>query len=136
MSWAELRELDDAGWEVGSHTVSHPDLTSIDRATAAVELRRSREVCEQELGRRCASIAYPFGAWNRAVVEEAAAAGYEYGVTLGTRLLEPLSATGPLAIPRDGVFGTTRPWQFRLATSATIRRLRAMGAFSPRAMPA
>lgn len=130
MAWQELRELADAGWEVGSHTVSHADLTSVDRATAAVELRRSRGACEEEMGRRCRSVAYPFGAWNRAVVEEAAAAGYEYGVTLGSRLLEPLSAGGPLEIPRDGVYGTTRGWQFGIATSAPIRRLRA-GRFFP-----
>ena len=35
MSWAELRTLADAGWEIGSHTVTHPHLTQLDDATLA-----------------------------------------------------------------------------------------------------
>jgi hypothetical protein len=69
------------------------------------------------------------------VVEEAAGAGYEYGVTLGSRLLEPITAGGPLEIPRDGVYGTTKGWEFRIATAASVRRVRAMGVFSRRFVP-
>src|SRR6202022_2573925 len=50
LSWAGLRELADLGWEVGSHTRSHPVLTEIDERALAQELEGSREACEAGTG--------------------------------------------------------------------------------------
>jgi len=35
LGWDELRRLGEAGWEIGSHTVSHPKLTQVDEPTLA-----------------------------------------------------------------------------------------------------
>lgn len=125
MSWAEIRELAAAGWEIGSHTCSHPDLTATESAHVARELRRSRQVCEAEVQRPCASLAYPFGAHDAHVVGQAAESGYELAVTLGDRLLGPLSTAHPLELPRDGVYRSTGWTPFLLATSPALRRVRA-----------
>jgi peptidoglycan/xylan/chitin deacetylase (PgdA/CDA1 family) len=130
MGWEELRGLADAGWEVGSHTCSHPNLTQIERDAVAAELSRSRQACEEGMRLPCRSIAYPFGACNRQVVEETASAGYEFGVTLGDRLLGPLRGASALQIPRDGVYRSTRRWEYALATSPGLRRIRSLGVFS------
>ena len=50
MSWEELGRLAEAGWEVGSHTRSHPRLPEIDDAALDVELRSSREEVARHLG--------------------------------------------------------------------------------------
>src|SRR6266511_3468208 len=42
MTWDHLEELHSAGWEIGSHTCSHPVLTLIDASALEQELRRSR----------------------------------------------------------------------------------------------
>src|SRR3712207_4348797 len=47
MSWADLRELADRGWEIGSHTRTHPHLTTVDDRTLADELEGSRERCAE-----------------------------------------------------------------------------------------
>lgn len=126
MSWDEVRELAAAGWEIGSHTCSHPDLTAVAADRAATELISSRQVCEERLQRPCHSLAYPFGARNGQVVGLAREAGYEHAVTLGERLLEPLCTTDPLQLSRDGVYRTTTGLQLSLIASPSLRRLRGL----------
>jgi len=117
-SWDELRELAREGWEVGSHTRSHPRLTELDDGALEAELLASRERCSAEIGRACASIAYPYGEWDRRVSLAAAEAGYEVGATLA------LNPPRPLAWPRVGVYNLDAGWRFRLKVSPILRRLR------------
>jgi peptidoglycan/xylan/chitin deacetylase (PgdA/CDA1 family) len=120
MSWEELTELGDAGWEVGSHTCTHPHLTRCDDATLERELRGSRERCEERLGRACRSLAYPYGDFDDRVAAAAAAAGYVAACTLPDRL-HPAS---PLQWPRVGVWRSDSEARFRLKVSPGFRRLR------------
>jgi peptidoglycan/xylan/chitin deacetylase (PgdA/CDA1 family) len=129
MSWDDVRDLAGAGWEVGSHTCSHPKLTAIDRAEAAAELTRSKQVCEAEVDSSCASLAYPFGLHDRGVVELARSAGYERAVTLGDRLLGPRSRKRPLELSREGIYRTTRWPHFLAATSPVLGRVRTRGLY-------
>jgi peptidoglycan/xylan/chitin deacetylase (PgdA/CDA1 family) len=76
-SRAQLRELSDAGVQIGSHTVTHADLTAVPYATALDELRRSRAELEDITGRPVASLAYPYGRFNAQVQDAAREAGYE-----------------------------------------------------------
>lgn len=120
--WAELRELAAAGWEVGSHTCSHPHLTQLDDGALADELERSRATCEAELGGPCASIAYPYGDVDPRVVRATAAAGYVHGAALPPR---PHRAQ-PLELPRIGVYHVDDLRRFRLKTARPVRALRAL----------
>jgi peptidoglycan/xylan/chitin deacetylase (PgdA/CDA1 family) len=128
LGWDGVRRLAAAGWEIGAHTCSHPDLTAIGRERAAAELERSRAACEEALQRPCTTLAYPFGAHDEAVVGLTRTAGYELAVTLGTRLLEPRVRADPLRLSREGIYRTTGWPQFLAATSASLGRLRASGA--------
>src|SRR3954451_3414088 len=75
MSRAQLDELAGAGWEVGSHTCSHPRLTTLDEDALQRELTESK----QALGPGCRSIAYPYGDVDARVIDAARRAGYEAG---------------------------------------------------------
>src|SRR3954452_2500187 len=110
MSWEELAMLADAGWEVGSHTRSHPHLTRLDDADLAAELRGSREACEQRLSRPCRTLAYPYGDHDRRVVDVARAAGYVAACTLP----ESFKADDALRTPRVGVYHRDGATVFRL----------------------
>lgn len=124
MSWTEVRRLADAGWEVGSHTCTHPHLPEIDDRRLATELRRSRAVCEERLQRPCESIAYPYGSHDARVMAATAEAGYRLAVTLETRMFEPIAGRGALDLPREGIFRETRWPKYLANTSRTIRRVR------------
>jgi peptidoglycan/xylan/chitin deacetylase (PgdA/CDA1 family) len=126
MSWEEVRRLAGLGWEIGSHTCSHPDLTTIGIEPAATELGRSLEICAAEVQRPCTSLAYPFGAYDEKVVKLARRAGYEQAVTLGDRLLGPRSRKRPLELSREGVYRTTGWPQFLAATSPLLGRFRGL----------
>jgi len=120
LSWAELEQLTAVGWEVGSHTRTHPRLTQLDDDAVAAELRGSRAACERALGRPCRSLAYPFGDVDARVVAAARAAGYEAAATLPIGV----SFTSPLVWPRTGVYRYDSPRRFRLKVSPTVHRLR------------
>ncbi len=121
MTWQQLRTLADAGWEIGSHTATHPHLTQLDDATLQSELTRSKFACEQRLGRPCPSIAYPYGDVDARVVAATAAAGYQTAAALPRRL----NRRGELEWPRIGVYHADDERRFRLKVSPSIRRLRA-----------
>jgi peptidoglycan/xylan/chitin deacetylase (PgdA/CDA1 family) len=127
VSWDDLRRLAAGGWEVGSHTCSHALLPRCDDYALARELRASRVRCEDELGRPCASLAYPYGAADRRVADAAAAAGYEAACTLPDRFDEP----EPLLWPRVGVWHEDTDVRFRLKVSPRVRRVRVSPAWTP-----
>lgn len=60
LTWNEVRELKTAGFQFGSHTVSHPQLHDLDWPAIEEELRESKGTIEQELGSAADSFAYPF----------------------------------------------------------------------------
>jgi peptidoglycan/xylan/chitin deacetylase (PgdA/CDA1 family) len=96
MDWEQLRGLAGEGWEVGSHTCSHPRLSRIDEAAIAAELRESKRICEERMGVPCESLAYPYSDYDARAVRAAWEAGYRSAVTVPTRPASPL----PLEWPR------------------------------------
>jgi peptidoglycan/xylan/chitin deacetylase (PgdA/CDA1 family) len=119
-SWHQLQRLAEAGWEVASHTRSHPKLTSLSDADLRAELAGSRSALIQQIGGSCGSLAYPFGTYDDRVVRFARSAGYTAAGTLVARI----SARSPMAIPRIGIYRGEGMGIFRLKVSPTIRRLR------------
>lgn len=130
MAWEGLRELSAHGWQIGSHTCSHPHLTELDGGRLADELRLSRSACEEVLQRPCTTLAYPFGSYDATVMAAASTAGYEAAVTLDERLVEPLRGRGRLEIPREAIYRSTRWPIFAAKTSRLIRRLRVSRAYA------
>lgn len=62
MSWEQVRELANAGFDIGCHTVTHIDMGKCSPDQIRAELRESRAELEQRLGRSVTLFAYPFGA--------------------------------------------------------------------------
>jgi peptidoglycan/xylan/chitin deacetylase (PgdA/CDA1 family) len=119
MSWAEISSLSDAGWEIGSHTRSHPDLTTLEDDALDAELSGSRADLEDRLGRSCRAIAYPYGALDTRVVRAAERAGYRAGAALPVRV----HRVRPLAWPRVGIYANDTDARFRAKASPWARWL-------------
>jgi peptidoglycan/xylan/chitin deacetylase (PgdA/CDA1 family) len=113
--------LAERGWEVGSHTMTHPVLTSVDDATLEQELTQSKAQLERVTGRVCTAVSYPTGRCDARVVAAAATAGYVAGAGLDGAVHAPL---GPLAWPRVGVRGDDSLRVFKVKCSRPMRRLR------------
>ena len=64
MSEQMLRSLRSKGWEIGSHTRTHPHLTKLSDLQVDAELRDSKKFLEKILSAKVASFAYPFGDYD------------------------------------------------------------------------
>jgi peptidoglycan/xylan/chitin deacetylase (PgdA/CDA1 family) len=127
MSWEDLDLLAEAGWEIGSHTRSHPRLPELDPAALDAELRESRVEIERRLG-ACHSLSYPYGDHDLRVVEAARRAGYAAAAgTMPGRYRPP---SGPLDWPRFVMVRGDGARRLRVKTSPVVRRLKANPAWT------
>ena len=74
--------LSQLGVRFGSHGHTHSDLTCLDEVCCRRELERSKRILEEILGETVDTISYPFGRYNRRVLELAIESGYNYGYTM------------------------------------------------------
>jgi peptidoglycan/xylan/chitin deacetylase (PgdA/CDA1 family) len=103
MNWEQLAALRDAGMEIGAHTVSHLDLTTLDQVTAAYEISQSKAELDNRLGINVTSFCYPAGFydWNIEALVQAA------GFTNATTTRWDSDYSNVLALPRRRVAGGT-----------------------------
>lgn len=82
MSWAQVRDLSNAGIEIGSHSVTHPVLSRLnDPEQLKRELTESKSAIEAQTGAPVISLAYPVGgrtAYDETVITAAREAGYRF----------------------------------------------------------
>jgi peptidoglycan/xylan/chitin deacetylase (PgdA/CDA1 family) len=112
LGWEEIREMAQAGFEVGSHTVNHPDLTRIPRKFVEYELGASKQTIEDRLGQTVDLLSYPFGRFDRYVQQEAERQGYKGAYTLrrdGRR-----NPNDSFARPRWGVYLLDSPLSLKI----------------------
>ena len=76
----DLATLASWGHEIGGHTISHPDLTTLSDWQLAQELTASRQQLQAWSGQSVDILAYPYGAYDARVIAAAQAAGYRGAV--------------------------------------------------------
>ena len=109
MNAAQLREVQDLGFTIGSHSKSHLRLAEQNEACIVEETGASKAALEDLLGRRVDHFCYPYGSHDLRAVEAAAAAGYVTGTTCERAAATPQDDL--LTLPRkavsrgDDVFG-------------------------------
>jgi len=72
-----LRDLSEMA-EIGSHTVTHPDLRKLDDKRALEEMRLSKQELEMILNKEIVGFCYPMGRFDQRVKNLVAQAGYKY----------------------------------------------------------
>lgn len=83
VTWKQIYEMQTQGLDIGSHTVSHPILSTLNKIDLKHELLGSAETIKMNLGQCPKGICYPNGRLsdiNDNVIKEAKALGYEYGL--------------------------------------------------------
>ena len=96
----QVHEMQDAGIRFGSHTWAHRKLPMLSEEECVRDLRDSRELLEEILGRPVPFLAYPRGMHDAAVRRAAALAGYTNAFTLP----ETREPVGRYAVPRVGIY--------------------------------
>jgi len=98
MNKKELIEIQDYGIEIGSHTLTHPDLSTISPSSAKEEITASKTTLEKLLGEKILSFCYPSGKFNESVETMVKEAGYFFAVTTKTQIT---TFEDPFALKRD-----------------------------------
>jgi peptidoglycan/xylan/chitin deacetylase (PgdA/CDA1 family) len=99
----ELRELAAAGWELGAHTLTHPDLATLDYDACLDEIRGSREALERITGTPVQTFAYPSGSYGPETTAAVREAGLLAAVTTGSGIWERYEIT-------RAMIGALDPW--------------------------
>ena len=117
LGWEEVRALASLGIEIGSHSLTHPELASLPAVAVQKELAESKRLIEDRLGAPVRSFAYPyaFPQANRTFVSLLERTLAESGYTAGvTTVLGRASARSPrLFLPRLPVNTWDDPRLFR-----------------------
>jgi peptidoglycan/xylan/chitin deacetylase (PgdA/CDA1 family) len=109
MTPSEVVELAAAGVEIGAHSVDHVRLDELSHADALDQLRRSRTVLEDLLGKPVTSMAYPYGRASEQTIRAAGEAGYEMAC-----VCDGPGPWQPLRIPREPIYSSITPLRLRL----------------------
>jgi len=110
LSATHLREMAEAGMEIGSHTRTHADLSTLKDSELDQEVRGSKELLEDLLGKPVQSFAYPFGRYGRRERDKVRSAGYQSACSCRAGWIRP--DDDPLQIRRLAIYNTDGINQF------------------------
>ncbi|WP_190129465.1 polysaccharide deacetylase family protein [Streptomyces mashuensis] len=122
LDWGQLRELAAAGWEIGGHSHTHPQLDQLTTGRLRFEVEHCRDLLTDELGHPPVSFAYPYGYSSRRVRDTVRAAGFGVSLAVGNALAA--RRQGPHALRRVTVRRSTTDAEFaRLVEGRALGRL-------------
>lgn len=102
MNWEQIKCMDLEGMQIGSHSVSHKEMTKIPNAERINEFISSRKIIEDHLGKMVNAFAFPFGLYNAATIKEVFESGYEFCCTSRHGIFSQEERT----IPRNSINGS------------------------------
>lgn len=102
MTKDQIRELDQQGFEIGSHTHTHVNLARVSPERVKEELSVSKGCLEDLLGKPVEYLSLPFGRYNEKVLDIARVCGYKGAVTINHPLLP--SSYDSFVIPGNAVY--------------------------------
>lgn len=114
LTWSQIKEMSSNKISFGSHTMTHPILTSLPAQEMEWELRESKKILEQKIDKKVRFFAYPNGKaadFNENVVQSIKQADYKAAVTTAPDINYPF--TDPY------IWGRYKPWQNQVAHFAT-----------------
>ena len=133
MTWKQIREMDRAGMEIGSHGHQHVDHSQPSEERLTAELSLSQRILSEELGHAIDWFAPPYGFVNQKTIRAARAAGFSGVAT--SRIAT--AKAGCAVVPRVAIESTTTAQEFEaiLAGDTSLylkRNLRALGLYLPK----
>jgi peptidoglycan/xylan/chitin deacetylase (PgdA/CDA1 family) len=105
VTWPQVEEMSAGGMEIGSHSVTHPYLTTADPDWRKYEIEGSKATLEEHIKKPVTAFAYPYGLYDDTVVGDVKAAGYLTACTI-----DPGATATPdnlLLLPRTWVYDWT-----------------------------
>ena len=121
IDWDTVKFLDTNEFQVGSHSMTHPDLTELTSEDCYKELAGSRKALEDHLGHEVVHLAYPHGLFDYRVRSIAAELGYH----TASSVIRGFASRNddPFALPRIEISGedTLLDFVFKLRTAKKFK---------------
>lgn len=102
LSTEQLMKMSKAGMEIGSHTCSHPDLTTLPYQQQREEMTQSKQILESITHGKISSFAYPYGRYNSDSIAAAKDADFRLACTVSPGRFG--SERNPLLVKRVTIF--------------------------------
>lgn len=84
--WQQAIEMEKSGnVSIESHSLTHPDFSTIDVAETVRQMRLSKYLIEKNMGKKCDYMAYPYGFTNEFSEDVAKKAGYKLTCLVGNK---------------------------------------------------
>lgn len=116
LTWANLAEMQAAGWSIGSHTRDHTQLTTVSQADAQTAIENGRDDLVAHSMTAANHMSYPYGLYNATVKAAATAAGVLTARTIDSNQIIELGAgTDLLQLPMAKGWGVADTLEYMLS---------------------
>lgn len=78
LSWEQINLLKDNGMEIGSHSLTHPNFTKLNKDEKIIEITKSKSIIESKLNSKIISFAFPFGFFDKESENIVFSSGYSF----------------------------------------------------------
>jgi peptidoglycan/xylan/chitin deacetylase (PgdA/CDA1 family) len=82
VNWKQIKEMQEAGWDIQPHGMTHPHLPELTAAEQKEEITQSRRQIEQQLGTNADIFCYPYGEFNKQTLTILKEEGFRYAFTI------------------------------------------------------
>jgi peptidoglycan/xylan/chitin deacetylase (PgdA/CDA1 family) len=121
MSWKDLKSMKNI--EFGSHTLTHPRLSKLNKKQQEKEIKESKKILETKTKQNIITFSYPYGDYNKETIEILKRNNIKYAVTVkeGTNKLNQLNN---YELKRVGVSPQINLSEFKTRTSGLLKDIK------------
>ena len=78
LTWEQIKVLKENGMEIGSHSLTHPNFTNLNKDEKITEIMESKRIIESKLNSKIHSFAFPFGFFDKESENIVLSSGYSF----------------------------------------------------------
>ncbi|WP_246303190.1 polysaccharide deacetylase family protein [Paenibacillus plantarum] len=82
LNWEQVKQLQQAGWDIQPHGMTHPHLPKLSAEQQAYEITEARKLIEEKLGTQADVFCYPYGEYNQTTLKVLKDYGFRYAFTI------------------------------------------------------
>jgi peptidoglycan/xylan/chitin deacetylase (PgdA/CDA1 family) len=82
LNWEQIKKLQEAGWDIQPHGMTHPHLPQLSADQQAFEILEARKQIEEKLGTKADVYCYPYGEYNKTTLKLLKDHGFRYAFTI------------------------------------------------------
>jgi peptidoglycan/xylan/chitin deacetylase (PgdA/CDA1 family) len=125
MNWGDVKQLKSAGHYIGSHSVTHAMLGTMENETEVKnELLNSGNKIKEQLGYFPKTISYPVGSFNELTKSLAKETGYDIGLAVKQKAYDP-KTDDRFEIPRIELYNESW-WKTRSRITNSLEKLKSI----------